>query len=92
MGYLGTIITFIILVIIVLAVLLVPQRLGREKASYTARRRREHYGEPPGAVRAVSHNDLPLDRGWARERGDRLRREYEANTASAISHGIEWSA
>lgn len=90
MGYLGTIIAFIILVVIVLVALFVPQRLGREKVSYAARR--EHYGEPPGAVRAVSHNDLPLDRGWARERGDKLRREYEANTASAISHGIEWSA
>jgi hypothetical protein len=41
---------------------------------------KEHYGPPPGKARALSHNELG-DRGWAE-----WPREYEANSASSISH------
>jgi hypothetical protein len=47
---------------------------------------REHYGPPPGAARALSHYELG-DRGWPSYPW-----EYNANTASAISHMIERSA
>lgn len=47
---------------------------------------REHYGPPPGAYRALSEFELP-DRGYPE-----FPREYEANSASSISHMIERSA
>lgn len=47
---------------------------------------RERYGPPPGMVRALSHYELG-DRGWPSYPW-----EYDANTASAISHMIERSA
>jgi hypothetical protein len=48
--------------------------------------RREHYGPPPGAYRALSHEELG-NRGWPE-----YPFEYTANTASSISHMIERSA
>jgi hypothetical protein len=45
---------------------------------------RERYGPPPGMVRALSHNELPDDRGWPG-----MDKVYNANTASSISHMIE---
>jgi len=48
---------------------------------------REHYGPPPGAVRALSHYELGEDRGWTS-----YPLPFEANTASAISGLIERSA
>jgi hypothetical protein len=52
--------------------------------------RREAYGPPPGMARAIDSHELPYlygERGWAN-----MPREYEANTASSISHFIERSA
>lgn len=47
---------------------------------------RENYGPPPGARRALHHEELG-DRGWPS-----YPYEYTANTASSISHMIERSA
>lgn len=47
---------------------------------------REGYGPPPGAYRARGLYELD-SRGWVE-----YPREYEASTASAISHMIERSA
>lgn len=55
-------------------------------AALATRRRRETYGPPPWARRATSHFELG-HRGWPEQP-----REYEANTASAISHYIMRSA
>ncbi len=48
--------------------------------------RKEHYGEPPGDLRAVHHDELGF-RGWADMPG-----EYEGTSASALSAFIERSA
>jgi hypothetical protein len=47
---------------------------------------REHYGPPPGVYRAITPEELG-PRGWTD-----MPYEYEANTASSISHMIERSA
>lgn len=85
-------IVLILLIISTLAVLYLPVLLGREMPAPAQAAHRERYGEPPGMVRAVSEDYLPLDRGWAHERYDRLNREYEGNTASAMSQFILRSA
>ncbi len=46
---------------------------------------RERYGEPPGTCRAVSLSELGV--GWAG-----YYPEYQARTASAVSHMVERSA
>lgn len=56
---------------------------GRHESKNGAR---EHYGPPPGAYRALSEFEL-MDRGYPE-----FPREYEANSASSISHMIERSA
>lgn len=48
--------------------------------------RKEHYGEPPGNLRAIHHDELGF-RGWADMPG-----EYEGSSASALSAFIERSA
>lgn len=58
----------------------------RERPGQFAAGRREKYGAPPGMVRAIHHDELGY-RGWADAPGD-----YQANTASAISHMIMRSA
>ena len=47
---------------------------------------REHYGEPPGMIRAVHRNELGF-RGWADMPGD-----YEGSSAGALSAYVERSA
>jgi len=84
--YNTALIIFVTLLVFIFGVLWGPVYLYREKPNrkvgFT-----EHYGPPPGAHRAIDHNELPDDRGWPG-----LDRAYEASTASAISHMIERSA
>ena len=88
MTYVAAIIVFIILIALVFGPLWAPVYLCREKPSGKGgSAARERYGPPPGAYRAIDHNELPDDRGWPG-----LDRVYEASTASAISHMIERSA
>lgn len=47
---------------------------------------KEHYGEPPGLIRAVHRDELGF-RGWADMPGD-----YEGNSASAVSAYVQRSA
>ena len=56
----------------------------------TKKTTKESYGEPPGMVRSgPTHNEMDEwgVRGWAN-----MPVQNEANTASSISHQIEWSA
>jgi len=56
----------------------------------TKKTTKESYGEPPGMVRSgPMHNEMDEwgVRGWAN-----MPVQNEANTASSISHQIEWSA
>lgn len=88
MTYVAAIIVFIILIALIFGLLWGPIYLRREKPSGKGKFAvRERYGPPPGAYRAIDHNELPDDRGWPG-----LDRAYEASTASAISHMIERSA
>lgn len=48
--------------------------------------RKERYGEPPGMIRAVHHDELGF-RGWADMPGD-----YEGSSASAVSAYMQRSA
>ncbi|NDE96829.1 MAG: hypothetical protein EB034_00890 [Verrucomicrobia bacterium] len=86
--YADAVIVFSVLIVIFFGILLGPTYLRREKpVRRTGFAVREHYGPPPGARRAIDHNELPDDRGWPG-----LDRAYEASSASAISHMIERSA
>ena len=86
--YDDAVIVFSVLIVIFFGVLLGPTYLLREKPVHRAGfAARERYGPPPGARRAIDHNELPDDRGWPG-----LDRAYEASSASAISHMIERSA
>jgi len=71
--------------IVVVSIVLIALILGARPLA-GARGQREKYGPPPGAYRALSHEELG-DRGWPS-----YPFEYNANTASAISHMIERSA
>lgn len=48
--------------------------------------KKERYGEPPGGIRAVHHNELGY-RGWSDNPGD-----YEGSSASALSAYVDRSA
>lgn len=48
--------------------------------------KKEHYGEPPGMIRAVHHDELGF-RGWADMPGD-----YEGSSASSVSAYMQRSA
>jgi len=81
------VIVMLIILMITALVLWGPQLIFRETPSeFTTEARKERYGAPPGMVRAIHHDELGY-RGWADAPGD-----YEANTASAISHAIMRSA
>lgn len=89
MTYVAAIIVFIILIALIVGLMFGPLWLGREKPG-AARgggfHAKENYGPPPGAYRALSHEELD-SRGWPE-----FPYEYTANTASSISHMIERSA
>ena len=74
------------LVLLIGAAAAAAARSIRQRPPIDLRAAREGYGGPPGWFRAMSHLELG-DRGWPD-----APREYEANTASAISHMIERSA
>ena len=92
MTYTAAIIVFIILIALVVGLLFGIPYLQREKTTKSggegssAAPLRENYGPPPGAYRALSHKELG-NRGWPS-----YPFEYNANTASSISHMIERSA
>ena len=87
MTYAAIIVVFIILIALIVGITFGVRYMGREKpASKEGASVREHYGPPPGVYRALGLYELG-DRGWTD-----YPYEYEANTASSISHMIERSA
>ena len=82
------VIVLVILIAVFLAETVVVPYWQREKpsAANTSTGIREHYGPPPGVYRAITPEELG-PRGWTG-----MPYEYEANTASSISHMIERSA
>jgi hypothetical protein len=91
MTYSIALIVVLSLIVILAAALWGPVYARREKPTpklpHQGAGRRERYGPPPGMWRALSHEELPDDRGWPG-----FPKEYEASSASAISHMIERSA
>jgi hypothetical protein len=85
--YVGVLITIVIVIVILALATWGPIWFYREKPDTKgAAGTREHYGEPPGNVRAVNHSELGY-RGWADAPP-----EYQGRTVSAISHMVERSA
>jgi hypothetical protein len=91
----GVDVAFVALLVVLAIVIVAAVGMGRSAPARTVvaqagheskNRVREHYGPPPGAYRALSEFELP-DRGYPE-----FPREYEANSASSISHMIERSA
>jgi hypothetical protein len=83
MSYVAAIIVTLLLIVLLAGLAFAPVWLQRERPQGPVR---ENYGPPPGAHRALGHEELD-DRGWPE-----FPLEYNATTASAISHMIERSA
>lgn len=82
-------IIFAILLVFIAAALWGPTYIYREKPETKGGfALRERYGPPPGSWRAMSHQEIDDDRGWA----GNLHPEYAGNTASSVSHMIMLSA
>jgi len=86
-SYLGAIILYIIIIAAIVGVGVAAVMASRETPlKLSPPGVREHYGPPPGVYRALNPSELG-DRGWPS-----WPLEYNANTASSISHMIERSA
>lgn len=87
MTYIGALIATLVVVAVLLVVLYAPVYLYRERPRPAPPApAREGYGQPPGNVRAITHDELGY-RGWADAPP-----AYQGRTASSTSHVIERSA
>lgn len=77
---------FLAVVAVIAVAFWVIPALRREKPAAAAVGHREQYGEPPGLLRAVHHDELGF-RGWADMPG-----EFEGNSVSALLAHVERNA